>query len=154
MRRKTIYPFIIVAALLSVTLFSTSAFSGEQENSFLYTRLYPDEKGISHFMEAHMDLHPYGYGMGMYYSIPIATKTIEIFYAPSDFVMGLHNAPAKQFVIVLSGTMEIESGDGEKRLFKPGNILLVEDTTGQGHKTRSVGKKELVLGWIRFNGNK
>jgi len=47
-----------------------------------------------------------------------------------------HPAPARQFVIMLEGLVEIEVGSGEKRLFQPGDILLAEDTTGQGHRSR------------------
>lgn len=48
-------------------------------------------------------------------------------------------APRRQFVITLSGCGEIECGDGSRRRFGPGDILLAEDTTGQGHITREVG---------------
>ncbi len=40
-----------------------------------------------------------------------------------------------------SGRMEIGLGDGTKRMFNPGEILQVEDLTGQGHTTRSVGNR-------------
>ena len=52
-----------------------------------------------------------------------------------------HNAPRVQYVIVLSGQMEIGIGDGSKRLLDPGDVLKVEDVTGQGHTTRSVGDR-------------
>jgi hypothetical protein len=32
----------------------------------------------------------------------------------------------------------VEVSDGEKRVFGPGSVLLVEDTTGKGHITRSL----------------
>jgi hypothetical protein len=35
--------------------------------------------------------------------------------------------------------MEITTGDGEIRLFGPGSIVLVDDTTGKGHNTRVPG---------------
>jgi quercetin dioxygenase-like cupin family protein len=44
-----------------------------------------------------------------------------------------HNAPRVQYVIVLAGQMEIGIGDGSKRVLDPGDILQVEDVTGQGH---------------------
>ena len=50
-----------------------------------------------------------------------------------------HNAPRPQYVIVLSGQMEIGVGDGTKRVLDPGDILQVGDLTGQGHTTRSIG---------------
>ena len=40
--------------------------------------------------------------------------------------------------MLLDGEIEIETGDGEKRRFSGGDILLVEDTTGRGHRTRPV----------------
>lgn len=36
--------------------------------------------------------------------------------------------------------MEIETGDGTKRIFHEGDILLAEDTTGQGHITRAASE--------------
>jgi quercetin dioxygenase-like cupin family protein len=52
--------------------------------------------------------------------------------------IGWHNAPRRQFVVLLEGKEEIEIGDGTKRQFGPGDILLVEDTTGRGHKVRII----------------
>jgi quercetin dioxygenase-like cupin family protein len=50
---------------------------------------------------------------------------------------GWHNAPRRQFVITLAGRIEIEVGDGTRRSFGPGDLLLAEDLTGRGHVTRS-----------------
>jgi uncharacterized cupin superfamily protein len=44
-------------------------------------------------------------------------------------------------VINLSGETEIEIGNGTKRRFGPGDILLAEDTSGQGHISRDVGNQ-------------
>lgn len=52
-----------------------------------------------------------------------------------------HNAPRRQFVITLSGGTEIGLGDGTVRRFGPGDVLLAEDLTGQGHTTRAVGNR-------------
>jgi hypothetical protein len=41
-------------------------------------------------------------------------------------------------VIHLAGRVEIECGDGTKRRFGVGDILLADDTTGQGHISREV----------------
>lgn len=50
-----------------------------------------------------------------------------------------HNAPQRQFIVLLDGEIEVEVTSGEKRRFTGGDVLLVEDTTGSGHRTRSVG---------------
>ena len=53
-------------------------------------------------------------------------------------VWDYHVAPRRQFVIHLAGTAEIEVGDGTSRRFGPGEVLLADDTTGQGHISREV----------------
>ena len=52
-----------------------------------------------------------------------------------------HNASHRQFVITLEGEWEIEIGDGTKRRLYPGDILLAEDTTGQGHISRQANNR-------------
>jgi quercetin dioxygenase-like cupin family protein len=59
-----------------------------------------------------------------------------------------HPAPRRQFVIILSGQLEIGFGDGSKRVFGPGDARLVEDTTGQGHTTRVHGDQPCVTATI------
>ncbi|MDF1797009.1 MAG: hypothetical protein P1U63_10780 [Coxiellaceae bacterium] len=51
-----------------------------------------------------------------------------------------HNAPCRQYIIMLQGAMEIELGSGEKKQFQVGEILLAEDLTGQGHITRAASE--------------
>jgi hypothetical protein len=41
-------------------------------------------------------------------------------------------------VVTLAGRAEVECGDGTKRRFGPGDIMLADDTTGQGHITREI----------------
>jgi hypothetical protein len=47
--------------------------------------------------------------------------------------------------MTLTGAMELTVTDGEVRRFGPGAIFLVEDTEGEGHQTRAVGKDECVF---------
>jgi hypothetical protein len=50
-----------------------------------------------------------------------------------------HPAPRRQFIVLLDGEIEVEVTSGEKRRFTGGDVVLVEDTTGTGHRTRTVG---------------
>jgi len=50
-----------------------------------------------------------------------------------------HHAPGRAAVFTLSGAVDIEIGDGTVRRLGPGDILIAEDLTGQGHATREVG---------------
>ncbi|MFC1991106.1 hypothetical protein ACFLU9_03035 [Chloroflexota bacterium] len=59
----------------------------------------------------------------------------------SNYEQSWHNAPRRQFIITLEGEGEYEIGDGTKRRFGPGDILLAEDTTGRGHKSRDVNSQ-------------
>jgi hypothetical protein len=47
-----------------------------------------------------------------------------------------HPAPAAQFVVVLAGSFSGTTTDGETRRFRPGDVVLVEDTAPcKGHIT-------------------
>jgi quercetin dioxygenase-like cupin family protein len=50
-----------------------------------------------------------------------------------------HHAPGRYAVFTLTGAVDIEIGDGTVRRLGPGDILIAEDLTGQGHGTREVG---------------
>jgi hypothetical protein len=49
-----------------------------------------------------------------------------------------HGAPARQFVITLSGTLDFQTRRGEHFILHPGDILLAEDTAGTGHSWKLV----------------
>ena len=53
--------------------------------------------------------------------------------------LDFHPAPTRRILIIVSGEAEIGLGDGSTHLFGPGDARLVEDTTGQGHTTKTPG---------------
>lgn len=50
--------------------------------------------------------------------------------------------PRRQYTITLAGEAEIEIGDGTVKRIGPGDVLLADDLTGQGHITRVVGEQQ------------
>jgi quercetin dioxygenase-like cupin family protein len=66
----------------------------------------------------------------------LQTTQISFRVWPKGEFLDWHPAPRRQFVIILSGQLEIGCGDGSKQVFGPGDARLVEDTTGKGHTTR------------------
>jgi quercetin dioxygenase-like cupin family protein len=52
-----------------------------------------------------------------------------------------HDAPTRQFVITLSGTLDFQTRNGEHFTIYPGDILLPEDTTGSGHSWKLVDEE-------------
>ena len=72
---------------------------------------------------------------------PSTTSTGIVFRTTGpDYDYDWHNAPERQYVIMLQGEVEIETSDGTMRRLGAGDILLAEDTTGKGHRSRSVGR--------------
>jgi len=67
--------------------------------------------------------------------------------SPGRFV-DWHPAPRRQFVIILSGQLEIGLSDGSKHIFGPGDARLVEDTTGEGHTTAVHGDEPCVTATV------
>jgi len=59
---------------------------------------------------------------------------------PPGWIGELHPAPTRQFLALMSGAVEMETTDGTARRLGPGDIVLLEDTSGRGHVTRNVGE--------------
>ena len=100
------------------------------------TRVYTGDDGESHFEDIEVAF-PETAMMGAS-TRRFPADTIGIRETASEVEMDFHNAPRRQFVITLSGRVEMECGDGTKRQSGPGDMLLADDTTGQGHITRIV----------------
>jgi quercetin dioxygenase-like cupin family protein len=78
----------------------------------------------------------------------LATTQIAFRVWPVGEFLDWHPAPRRQFVIILSGQLEIGLGDGSKHVFGAGDARLVEDTTGQGHTTRVLGNQPCVTATV------
>ncbi len=100
------------------------------------TKVYNDSNGDSHFKDMEINLEEKGTIGSLSDRIP-AKEVIFRTVKPS-YDYDFHNAPQRQFIILLDGEIEIETSLGEKRMFKGGDILLMEDTEGKGHKTRNL----------------
>jgi hypothetical protein len=100
------------------------------------TRVYADEQGESHFAErdfALKDAGPIGH-----LSERIPAKAVIFRTNEPGYDYDWHTAPERQFIVMLDGKIEIEISDGARRTFAGGEVLLMEDTTGKGHRSRHV----------------
>lgn len=104
------------------------------------TRIFSDEKGESHFEDFEIPLVDQG-EIG-FLSEDVEVKKLQFRKVSADYDYDFHHAPQKQYIILLDGGVEIETSLGEVRQFQTGEILLVEDTTGKGHKTKNLEKRE------------
>ncbi len=103
------------------------------------TRLYTGADNETHFEEINFEL----FASGEIGRLSNKVKVSELIFRETDgnYNYDFHPAPQKQFIVLLDGEIEIENGSGQKRRFSAGDVLLVEDTTGRGHKTKSIDGK-------------
>ena len=106
-----------------------------------YQRIYTDSKGDSHFDTVTVEQ-----------SLARAAPPAAPFFVSEDrpaskyrfytfepgWVGELHPAPTRQFLALMSGAVEMETTDGTVRRFGPGDLVLLEDTSGKGHLTRNI----------------
>lgn len=102
-----------------------------------FTTLYADEDGITHFADSEIPLHESG-EIGRLSELQSGQGLI--FRETDDtYDYDWHPAPQRQWLILLDGTIEIETGDGEIRRFRGGDILRLEDVHDtRGHRTRQL----------------
>lgn len=99
------------------------------------TRIYTGEDNCSHFEDLDIPLGPAAYGSE---SALVPSSGVIFRENPVGASLDFHTAPRRQFAITIHGVGEIECGDGSRRRFGPGDIMLADDTTGQGHITREI----------------
>ena len=108
------------------------------------TRLYTGDDGQSHFeqvtlsMQAFTDLEgAYGYAT----AAQPCPRGLIFRMSPPGYALEWHTAPRRQYIVQLAGCVQITVGSGETRVMSPGDVLLAEDLTGQGHCTTVVGNE-------------
>jgi hypothetical protein len=101
--------------------------------------LYTDENGESHFRDIEIEWVETRRGSRLSKRFP---ATAVIFReTEADHNVDWHPAPRRQYIINLDAGVQITASDGESRIIGPGEVILVEDTSGKGHLSKSVGGK-------------
>ncbi len=114
------------------------------------TRIYTGDDKQSHFEDIEVDigLSPQGHGL---LSERFPATGVIFRETGGDYDLDFHNAPRRQYVVNLDGSVEITVGSGEKRVIGPGEVFLAEDTDGQGHISRAVDGKVRHSLWITLD---
>jgi hypothetical protein len=111
-------------------------------NRVTYYRIYSDAKGDSHsdvvtvkqsLVQAAPPAAPF------YVSEDGLASRYRFYTFEPGWIGELHPAPTRQFLALMSGEVEMETTDGTVRRFGPGDLVLLEDTSGKGHVTRNIG---------------
>jgi uncharacterized cupin superfamily protein len=100
------------------------------------TRIYPDVDGETHFENVNIPLQNSGQ-IGLLSQLQPVTGII-FRETPGDYDYAWHNAPRRQYVIILEGEVDFTVSSGETRRFGGGDVVLLEDTWGKGHCSQAV----------------
>jgi len=102
-------------------------------------RLYADEKGESHFEDVEVKFQePTKSGR---VSDCLPATGIIFRQVPGDYDLDWHPAPRRQYIINLDAGVQLTASDGETRRVKAGEVVLVEDTSGKGHLSKTLDGK-------------
>jgi quercetin dioxygenase-like cupin family protein len=120
-----------------------------------YTCLYSDSDGESHFKDMEIELQETDFAppaLPMNVSSFTPANEVGFIAAPPGWYGEWHPAPQRQFMFLLAGQIEVGVSDGEVRTYGPGDIALLEDTSGRGHVTRVVGSDDILIAVVRLPG--
>jgi hypothetical protein len=114
----------------------------------MIVRLYAGEDGQSHFETITLPLIADERGREW---APLHGVTgIEFARFPVGFVSDWHPASCRMYAFILAGQVECTIGDGTVQRFGPGDVVIEEDVTGQGHSNRVMDDQPVLVAFVRM----
>lgn len=114
-----------------------------------FVRLVSDPDGGSRFEDGSLDIEEVAYAPP---APPLGQarfgEAVEVAFVHGTREWGgdiPHPTPFRQLMCGLEGSFEIRASDGIARRFDPGGVLVLEDTSGEGHATRVLTDEALVV---------
>jgi hypothetical protein len=139
---------LMVAASLSL-LVTWNLVAAQNGQTLRYSVVFSDSQDVTHFRDEQLPWQvPPNYYGGASATPFLDAQKIGFLHLPRGFRSDWHPAPSKRFVMVLSGVVEVEVSDGQRRKFSPGSVNLVTDTGGRGHRTNVLGSDDVLLAWV------
>ena len=102
-------------------------------------RLWTGTDGNSHFEEGSIALAPGAHGDLLSGTLAVLSASFQETSAGGH--LEWHDAPVRQLVVTLSGTLDFVTRGGQHFTLAPGDVLLAEDTAGSGHSWKLVDDK-------------
>lgn len=149
--RRVLLTLVVAFAVIWRETTDRDVAVAQQRKAVTITRIYTGADGLAHAEDIDLKLDSRGVSemlkaTGAEFSVraptPGASQQNTAASAAND--PGWHTGPARQFVITLSGSSEVEVSGGVHVLAGPGHINLIEDTTGKGHITRNFGTEDRI----------
>jgi quercetin dioxygenase-like cupin family protein len=111
-------------------------------------RFHDTEDGASRFQEVDVPVNesrPSPAGGILKQSNPWPSPAVRFVELPAGLEQSWHHAPARQIVLVLSGCVEVETTDNQKRRCAAGQAFIADDLAGKGHSTRVIEGPATVM---------
>ena len=154
LRMKRLALFALVGCFIVIWRENTDrdAAVAQTPKAVVITRIFTGPDGLAHAEDIELRMNARGVSemlkaTGAEFSVrpPTAGANPRNTTATDPGDPGWHTGPARQFVITLSGSSEVEVSGGVHVLAGPGHINLIEDTTGKGHVTRNFGPEDRIV---------
>ena len=91
----------------------------------MMAHIYADASGTSHFKD--LEVAP---------QAPQKAADVTFARVPGGTDRGMITPPNRHYVFFMAGLTEIGAGDGVKKVFAAGDLLLIDDVGGKGHTSR------------------
>src|SRR5690349_14210753 len=117
------------------------------------TRIYSDPRGQTHFQDVEVTFTATDFAPPappLHTSEFVTATRIGFLQEPAGWAGEAHRTPRRQYAIVLAGEFHVIVSDGEARTFLPGSVALLEDTTGDGHRSAFTGTDDLCLALVQL----
>lgn len=101
--------------------------------------LYSDAGGESHWRDIEVEYVEQNDAGRL--SAPQPARGIIFRQTAAEHDRPWHPAPRRQYIINLDAGVQLTASDGEARVIGAGEVILVEDTSGKGHLSKSVNNQ-------------
>jgi quercetin dioxygenase-like cupin family protein len=136
----------LVCVLVSLAVVSSaSRIAAQKRDTTTITRLYTAADGQSHAEDVTVAWRPAQLRAELSESESVKATGAQFLRWPRGFVWEGHPASKRQYVIIVSGRGEVDIVGGKPVQLVPGRVLLAEDVTGKGHRTRVGADEDLVM---------
>jgi hypothetical protein len=85
------------------------------------------------------------FGNTVHRSAILPVQSTMVTDMPEGLYQDWHPASRRQLLVMLSGTLEVETSDGKKHRCGSGDVFLADDVGSRGHRTRTIGGPARVL---------
>ncbi len=122
-------------------------------DSIQYLRIYSDADDCSRFETLEIELASNDYAppaVPLNTSAAMSARNVVFLELPVGWFGDWHPTPVRQWLIFMAGQCEFETGDGQRHTSRAGGAVLLEDTTGKGHRSRVIGDEAVRIAAVHL----